>query len=62
MDIAFRTLPIRTEPIDGEARDSWLEAIAHRTHTAFADLLSAVGLSPYNGTGTNAWIVQLTPE
>jgi hypothetical protein len=62
MDTPFRTLPMRTEPIDGEALDSWLEAIAHRTHTAFADLLSAVGLSPDNGLGTSAWIVQLTPD
>jgi hypothetical protein len=38
-----RTLPIRIAPIDGEAIDSWLEAIAHRTHTAFGDLLAAVG-------------------
>lgn len=58
MGIVVRTLPIRAAPIDGEALDSWLEAIAHRTHTAFADLLSAVGLSPYHGPGTSAWIVQ----
>jgi hypothetical protein len=41
-----RTLPIRVDPIDGEAIDSWLEATARRTHTAFGDLLTAVGLSP----------------
>jgi hypothetical protein len=62
MGIAVRTLPIRVAPIDGEALDSWFEAIAHRTHAGFADLLSAVGLSPYNGLGTSAWIVQLTPR
>ena len=57
-----RTLPIRIVPIEGEAVDSWLEAIAHRTHTAFGDLLTAVGLSPYNGMGTTAWIVCLNPD
>ncbi|MGV0736063.1 TniQ family protein [Mycobacterium syngnathidarum] len=57
-----RTLPMRIAPIGGEAIDSWLEAIAHRTHTAFGDLLAAVGLSPYNGMGTTAWIVRLNPD
>lgn len=57
-----RTLPIRIVPIEGEAIDSWLEAIAHRTHTAFGDLLTAVGLSPCNATGASAWIVRLNPD
>jgi hypothetical protein len=57
-----RTLPMRIAPIGGEAIDSWLEAIAHRTHTAFGDLLTAVGLSPYNGMDTTAWIVRLNPD
>ena len=42
-----RTLPIRVAPIEGEALDSWLEAIAHRTHTAFGDVLSAVALDSH---------------
>lgn len=57
-----RTLPIRIVPIEGEAIDSWLEAIAHRTHTAFGDLLTAVGLSPCNATGASDWIVRLNPN
>ena len=57
----LRTLPIRVAPIDGEALDSWLEAIAHRTHTAFGDLLSAVGLR-YIRHRTSTWMVQPTPE
>ena len=57
-----RTLPIRVTPTDGEAIDSWLEATAHRVRTAFGDLLTAVGLSPYNGIGTTAWIVRLNPD
>lgn len=57
-----RTLPIRVPPIDGEALDSWLETFAHRTHTAFGDLLCAVGLSPLGGMGTMAWMVRLNPD
>ena len=59
-----RTLPIRVAPIDGEALDSWLEAIAARTHTAFGDVLSAVTLTRtrYDGVGTNAWTVRLKPD
>lgn len=62
---AVRTLPIRIAPIEGEAIDSWLEAIAYRTSSAFGDLLSAVGLGTRDGQGTqttSAWIVQLTPN
>lgn len=59
---SVRTLPIRIAPIRGEAIDSWLEAIAHRTHTSFSDLLTAVGLSPFSGISTPAWLVRLNPE
>lgn len=62
MNATVRTLPIRIDPVDGEAIDSWVEAIAHRTHTAFGDLLTAVGLSPYNAMGTSAWIVCLNAD
>ena len=47
-----RTLPIRVAPIDGEALDSWLEAIAARTHTAFGDVLSAVASLAPGTTGS----------
>ena len=30
MDTAVRTLPIRTQPIETEALDSWLQATSHR--------------------------------
>ncbi|MET0992697.1 MAG: TniQ family protein, partial [Mycobacterium sp.] len=59
---AIRTLPIRLTPIAGEALDSWLEGIAHRTHTAFGDVLSAVGLNSYRGNGTSSWIVKLSDD
>lgn len=41
---AVRSLPIRLEPVHGEAIDSWLEALAQRNQTFQADLLAAVGL------------------
>jgi TniQ/Bacterial regulatory helix-turn-helix protein, lysR family len=60
---AVRTLPIRVAPLTGEALDSWLEAIAHRTHTAFGDLLSAIALTRHNGVGTtHRWMVRLHPD
>ena len=59
---AVRTLPIRVGPVTGEALDSWLEGLAHRTHSPFGDLLSAVGLDPCRGKGPSSWIVQLTDE
>lgn len=59
---SVRTLPIRIAPIGGEAIDSWLEAVAHRTHTSFSDLLTAVGLSPFSGMSTPAWLVRLNPN
>jgi hypothetical protein len=59
---ATRTLPVRLQPHAGEALDSWLEALAHRNSSAFADLLTAVGLKPFNGTATTGWIVALTSQ
>lgn len=40
----IRTLPLQLDPIPGEALDSWLAALAHRSHTAWADMLTAAGL------------------
>lgn len=40
---AIRRIPINVPPVDGEAIDSWLEALAHRTQTAWIDLVGAVG-------------------
>lgn len=59
---SVRTLPIRIAPIGGEAIDSWLEAIAHRTHTSFSELLTAVGLSPFSGMSTPSWVVCLNTD
>jgi hypothetical protein len=38
-----RTLPIRVEPREGEAIDSWLETLAHRSHTSWLDLAEVLG-------------------
>jgi hypothetical protein len=58
---AVRTLPIRVPPLAGESIDSWLEAIAHRSQTAFDDLLITVALRVPNNT-VNRWVIQLTPD
>ncbi|MEV6231814.1 TniQ family protein [Saccharopolyspora shandongensis] len=39
-----RTLPIRVEPIPGEALDSWFAALAYRLHTPLGDLLADIGV------------------
>lgn len=58
---AVRTLPIRLDPLVGEALDSWLEALAHLSHTALADLLGAVGLNTVDTrAGENGWVIRLS--
>lgn len=39
----IRRIPITVPPMAGEAIDSWLETLAHRTQTAWVDLTGAVG-------------------
>ncbi len=41
-----RTLPIRVAPADGEALDSWLEALAARLQCPLGDLAPALGMGP----------------
>ncbi|MBO0885000.1 MAG: TniQ family protein, partial [Mycobacterium sp.] len=60
--VSVRTLPIRVAPVEGEALDSWLEAIADRTQTAFGDLLPAVGLPARKPSGNSSWILKLTSD
>jgi hypothetical protein len=58
-----RTLPIRVAPAEGEALDSYLEALAHRSGAAWGDLIVAVGLGgpPMRpGKGIYDWLVRLT--
>ena len=42
MDRPFRTLPMRTEPIDGEVLDSWLETASHRLPSTWDDFTGAI--------------------
>lgn len=58
-----RTLPLRVEPIAGEALDSWLEALCDRMQVSWNDLLHHVGLpaEPHRTYGSS-WLVRLTPE
>ena len=39
-----RTLPLRREPQPGEALDSWLAALAHRSQASVRDILISAGL------------------
>jgi AraC-like DNA-binding protein len=55
-----RTLPIRLAPADGEALDSWLEALAHRSGATWGDIVMAVGLPPTR-FGTFSSIVEVNP-
>jgi DNA-binding transcriptional LysR family regulator len=60
---AVRTLPIRLDPLAGEALDSWMEALAHRNHTVLEDLLGAVGLKTADiRSGGNTWIIELSSD
>jgi hypothetical protein len=60
--VTVRTLPIRLAPLPGEGLDSYLEALAHRGGVVWADMLSAVGLSPAcrDSSGTYRWLTDLT--
>src|SRR5580693_7329874 len=53
----------RVAPAEGEALDSYLEALAHRSGAAWGDLIVAVGLGgpPMRpGKGIYDWLVRLT--
>jgi len=45
MALAVRTLPIHLEPVDGEALDSWLEAICRQLGCTWGDFTESVGLA-----------------
>ncbi len=57
--MSTRTLPIRVEPLPGEAIDSWLEALAARHHASWQDMLDALGLTQPRSTVTG-WIARPT--
>lgn len=45
----LRTLPIRLVPLPGEALDSWLEALAHRSMVDIREILMSLGLHRRHG-------------
>jgi TniQ len=54
----IRRIPITVRPLDGEALDSWIEFYAHQTHTAWADMLVALGLPQFKRqAGVSPWLV-----
>ena len=54
----MRTLPLRVQPIQGEALDSWLEALAARMQCAWGDLLVGVGLPAGRSRSyTGGWLI-----
>jgi hypothetical protein len=58
---AVRTLPIRIAPRDGEALDSYLEAVAERSGTPWGDFLNAVGVDrPLGRPSTYPWLIELS--
>ncbi|SKG49746.1 TniQ family protein [Mycobacteroides abscessus] len=62
MSAPVRTFPIRLDPIDGEALDSWLDALSYRFSTVWADLLDAIGLTPQAGIRDSSWQLALTEQ
>ena len=62
MALAVRTLPIHLDPVDGEALDSWLEALCRQMGCTWGDFAEAVGLPPPpRGIRTPAWLIRLAP-
>ena len=62
MALAVRILPIHLEPVDGEALDSWLEAICRQMGCTWGDFAEAVGLPPPSrGVRTPSWLIRLAP-
>ena len=58
-----RRIPICVAPRQGEALDSWLEALAHRTQTSWRDLRAAVGMGvPGCVRWIPRWMVSLTED
>jgi TniQ len=61
--MTLRTVPIRLAPVEGEGLDSYLEALACRSGTAWGDVIDAVGLgAPMTPSrpGIYPWVRRLT--
>jgi hypothetical protein len=57
-----RTLPLRVEPLPGEAIDSWLECVARRSNVTWGELRAALGGVLPAGPNPDRWIGNLTRE
>lgn len=57
-----RTLPLRVEPYPGEAIDSWLDFIAHRSNVTWGELRTALGGVVPAGPNPDRWIGHLNQE
>jgi transposase-like protein len=59
----IRTLPLRLAPLPGEALDSWLAALAHRSQVCARDILIAAGLpGRIHRASQGAYTTRLTLE
>ncbi|WP_435238463.1 TniQ family protein [Streptomyces sp. YPW6] len=63
-----RTLPLRRDPLPGEALDSWLEALACRLRTPLGEVMLSIGLPLLQKTGNPLlgippdWTILLGPQ
>jgi TniQ len=58
--VTARTLPFRIAPVEGEAVDSWLEAISFRHDAPFGDVLRRCGIHPQ--TLRDTWLIGPRPS
>jgi len=57
---AVRTIPLRTEPVAGEALDSWLEALASSSRAPLTQVADALGLGGQRFSNPR-WAIALRP-
>jgi hypothetical protein len=55
----IRSLPLRFQPTEGEAIDSYIEAYAAQVGATFAEFEDAVGLERTSNSQRRGWLVQL---
>lgn len=60
--MAVRTLPLRPEPIAGEAIDSWLEFLAHRYDVTWSEFRRALGSVLPKDRYPDRWVFRLTDD
>jgi len=60
--MAVRSLPLRLEPIAGEAIDSWLESLAHRYEVTWSEFRQALGSVLPKDRYPDRWVFRLTDD